>query len=211
MLKKIIIYKNIDIVYFYIFVKIKLIYISNIKQVIVIYTVDEVAERLSVSKVTIYAKLKKFDDKVVLKQGKKYITDELFNIIKNDIKNKGNLNTNLNSKGYKNDTEPEVAIDRDDLVNLNDRVIKTLIEQLDIKDKQIEEKDKQIKELHELLEQSQKLVENNQVLLRQEKGSNILKLEEHFQDVDDKLVQVRNELDEKKQRNKKFMFWNRDK
>ena len=50
------------------------------------FTVEEVAEQLSVSKVTIYAKLKKFDDRVVLKQGKKYITEELLSLIKQDLK-----------------------------------------------------------------------------------------------------------------------------
>lgn len=44
------------------------------------YTVEEVSKQLKVSKVTIYSKLKKFDTLVVLKQGKKYITDDFINL-----------------------------------------------------------------------------------------------------------------------------------
>lgn len=50
------------------------------------YTVEETANKLNVSKVTIYAKLKKFDDMVVLKQGKKYVTKELLHLIKKDLR-----------------------------------------------------------------------------------------------------------------------------
>ena len=52
------------------------------------YTVEEVATELGVSKVTIYSKLKKFQDEVVVKQGKKYVTEKLFNLIKEDLKAK---------------------------------------------------------------------------------------------------------------------------
>lgn len=49
------------------------------------FTVEEVSRDLIISKVTLYKKLKKYEDKVVLKQGKKYITEELLELIKNEL------------------------------------------------------------------------------------------------------------------------------
>lgn len=158
------------------------------------FTVEEVADQLKVSKVTIYAKLKKFDDRVVLKQGKKYITEELLSLIKKDLKVKSDLNNDDNIEDLKDDEEAEIASDKDDLINLNKDLIKALMEQLDSKDRQLEEKDKQITELH-------KLIENSQVLLRQEKQANQLQLEEHLKEVDLKLEDVRGKMDQRKEDN----------
>lgn len=163
------------------------------------FTVEEVAEQLSVSKVTIYAKLKKFDDRVVLKQGKKYITEELLSLIKQDLKVKEVENNSLNNDDTKEYVDSEIASDRDDLINLNKELIKTLIEQLDSKDRQLEEKDKQITELH-------KLIENSQVLLRQEKQANQLQLEEHLKEVDLKLNDVKERMDHRKKKHRSTFF-----
>lgn len=161
------------------------------------FTVEEVAEQLSVSKVTIYAKLKKFDDRVVLKQGKKYITEELLSLIKQDLKVKEVENNSLNNANeYLNS---EIASDRDDLINLNKGLIKALIEQLDSKDRQLEEKDKQITELH-------KLIENSQVLLRQEKQANQLQIEKHLKEVDIRLEDVKKKMDHRKSENRTGLF-----
>ncbi|NFF82832.1 hypothetical protein FC764_16775 [Clostridium botulinum] len=156
------------------------------------FTVEEVAEQLNVSKVTIYSKLKKFDDRVILKQGKKYITDELFNLIKNDLKIKNFNNNNLNIDNDINGLNAEIATDRDDLINLNKDLINTLI-------KQLEEKDKQIADLH-------RLIENNQVLLKQEKEVNQLQLEEHLKEVDLKLNDVKDKMEQRKEEHKKGLF-----
>lgn len=154
------------------------------------FTIDEVSEKLSVSKVTIYAKLKKFNDKVVIKHGKKYIDDELFNLIKNDLKVKNIENDNLNRDTNINSLNDEIATDKDDLINLNKDLINTLIEQL-------KEKDRQISDLH-------KLIENNQILLKQEKEVNQLQLEEHLKEVDLKLNDVRDKMEQRKQEKKNF-------
>jgi len=163
------------------------------------FTVEEVAEQLSVSKVTIYAKLKKFDDRVVLKQGKKYITEELLSLIKQDLKVKEVENNRLNNDDTKEYTDSEIASDRDDLINLNKELIKALMEQLDSKDKQLEEKDKQITELH-------KLIENSQVLLRQEKQANQLQLEEHLKEVDLKLTDLKDKMNQRKEKHRIRLF-----
>lgn len=163
------------------------------------FTVEEVAEQLSVSKVTIYAKLKKFDDRVVLKQGKKYITEELLSLIKQDLKVKEVENNSLNNDDTNKCSNSEIASDRDDLINLNKDLIKSLMEQLDSKDKQLEEKDKQITELH-------KLIENSQVLLRQEKQANQLQLEEHLKEVDLKLNDVKDKMNQRKEKHRIRLF-----
>lgn len=148
------------------------------------YTVEEVAEQLKVSKVTIYSKLKKFDSMVVLKQGKKYITDDLFNLIKNDLKFKDDDNDDLNNENNTSNLNSEVATDKEDLIKLNSDLINALLRQL-------EEKDKQIAELH-------KLIENNQVLLKQEKEVNQLQLEEHIKDLDIKLDDVKLRMEQRR-------------
>lgn len=148
------------------------------------YSVEEVSEQLNVSKVTIYAKLKKFNNMVVIKQGKKYIDTELFNLIKNDLKSKDNNNNNLNSD-INDILNDEVATDTDDLININKDLINALLEQL-------KEKDKQISELH-------KLIENNQILLKHDKEVNQLQLEEHFNEFNLKLNDVKNKMDQRKE------------
>lgn len=163
------------------------------------FTVEEVAEQLSVSKVTIYAKLKKFDDRVVLKQGKKYITEELLSLIKQDLKVKEVENNSLNNDDTNKCSNSEIASDRDDLINLNKDLIKALMEQLDSKDKQLEEKDKQITELH-------KLIENSQVLLRQEKQANQLQLEEHLKKVELKITDVKDKMNQRKEKHRIGIF-----
>ncbi|MGU8608425.1 DUF536 domain-containing protein, partial [Clostridium perfringens] len=73
-------------------------------------------------------------------------------------------------------------------LNLNKGLIDALIAQL-------EEKDRQIAELH-------KLLENNQVLLREEKVNkvNLLELDEHFKEVDNKLNILKEKMEFKKRK-----------
>lgn len=159
------------------------------------FTVDEVAEKLGVSKVTIYAKLKKFEDKVAIVQGKKGITDELFNLIKDDLKVKGIDNEPPNKDNNSNARNDDISMGEDELSSLNKELINALL-------KQLEEKDKQIAELH-------KLIENNQVLLKQEKEVNQLQLQEHFKELDVKLNDVREKMDQRKEQDEKKGFFKR--
>jgi hypothetical protein len=160
-------------------------------------TVDDVSKELSVSKVTIYAKLKKFNDKVIVKQGKKYITEDLFNLIKEDLKVKDILKDDLKVGNNDEAGNAEIAMDNDDLINLNKDLINTLIEQLKVKDLQLEEKDKQIQELINLNK-------NNQVLLKNEQDKKQLQLEEHFEELDEKLQNIKENMLKKKEQKKGF-------
>lgn len=149
------------------------------------FTVEEVAEKLSISKVTVYSKLKKFNDDVVLKQGRKYITEELFNLIRDDLKLKNIVNTEEDEKKL-ND---EISTDKEELINLNKDLITILMDQLNQKDKQIEK-------LHAL-------IENNQVLLKQEKEVNQLQLEQHIKEFDIKLNNAKDNMEKRREEQEK--------
>ena len=130
------------------------------------FTVEEVSKLLSVSKVTIYAKLKKYESKVVVKQGKKYVTEELLSLIKQELNLKECLKDNLKVENNTGAINQEIATDRDDLINLNQDLINFLKQQLEEKDIQLREKDKQIEELINLNK-------NNQILLKQQQDKEI--------------------------------------
>ena len=168
------------------------------------FTVEEVSKLLSVSKVTIYAKLKKYESKVVVKQGKKYVTEELLSLIKQELNLKECLKDNLKVENNTGAINQEIATDRDDLINLNQDLINFLKQQLEEKDIQLREKDKQIEELINLNK-------DNQILLKQQQDKEINQklLEDHFQEVDEKLMDLRERMDEKKKSKKKFGFFSK--
>ena len=150
-------------------------------------TVEETAIQLGVSKTSIYnkLKLKDFKSRIVKKQGKSMIDDDLFKLIQEGLKYQ-------NQFDYDNidfDINAETSIDEDDLLNLNKELIENLLEQL-------KEKDKQISELH-------KLIENSQILLKEEqkKKKQQLYLAEQFEEEENKLQDLREKMEQK--RNKK--------
>ena len=165
-----------------------------------LYTVQQVASKLNVSKVTIYNKVKlnEFKDKIVIKQGQAMITEDLLNLIKDTLKLTNSFNTNENTstsgEAQEATEEPQSADDitiDDSVVNMNKELLNALLDQL-------KEKDKQIEELNERLKQEQELNKNNQVLqLRQ--PQDIKALEEHFQDLDTKLEEVKGNMIHRKE------------
>ena len=154
-------------------------------------TVEETAIQLGVSKTTIYNKLKmkEYKSKLVKKQGKSMVDDSLFNLIQEGLK----VKNEVENKEIENDVNSETSIDEDGLLNLNKELIDNLLEQL-------KEKDKQISELH-------KLIENSQILLKEEqkKSEQQLYLAEHFEEVDNKLQDLREKMEQK--RNEKIKLF----
>lgn len=154
-------------------------------------TVEETAIQLGVSKTTIYnkLKLKEYKSRIVKKQGKSMVDDSLFNLIQESLK----VQNEVKNKEIENDVNAEISIDEDRLLNLNKELIDNLLEQL-------KEKDKQIAELH-------KLIENSQILLKEEqkKKDQQLYLAEHFEEVDNKLQDLREKM-EQKRNEKKGLF-----
>lgn len=139
------------------------------------YSVEEVASKLNVSKVTVYSKLKLFESKVIIKQGKKYIDEELLNLIKDNLKPKNNINGNEEGCCPPND---------EDLININKDLVTLLM-------KQLEEKDSTIQELLTLNK-------NSQVLLKQEQDKDVKLLEQHFKEVDLKLMDLKDNMQQQK-------------
>lgn len=164
------------------------------------FTVEEVSKDLRVSKVTIYNKLKKYESKVVLKQGKKYITEDLFNLIKEELKLKNNVKSEENQKSVNQEIEMNKEVSYSLNNTLNEDLIDILREQLREKDIQLREKDKQIQELINLNK-------NNQVLLKQQQDKEInqLKLEEHIKEFDERLLNLKEKMEQK--RNTKKLFF----
>ena len=154
-------------------------------------TVEETAIQLGVSKTTIYnkLKLKEYKCKIVKKQGKSMVDDSLFNLIQESLK----VKSIIENEEIDNEANEEISIDRESLFNLNQEFIDNLFEQL-------KEKDKQIAELH-------KLIENSQILLKEEqkKTDQQLYLAEHFEEVDNKLQDLREKM-EQKRNEKKSLF-----
>jgi hypothetical protein len=154
-------------------------------------TVEETAIQLGVSKTTIYnkLKLKEYKCKIVKKQGKSMVDDSLFNLIQESLK----VKSIIENEEIDNEANEEISVDRESLFNLNQEFIDNLFEQL-------KEKDKQIAELH-------KLIENSQILLKEEqkKTDQQLYLAEHFEEVDNKLQDLREKM-EQKRNEKKSLF-----
>ena len=154
-------------------------------------TVEETAIQLGVSKTTIYnkLKLKEYKSRIVKKQGKSMVDDSLFNLIQESLK----VQNEVKNKEIENDVNAEISIDEDGLLNLNKELIDNLLEQL-------KEKDKQISELH-------RLIENSQILLKEEqkKSEQQLYLAEHFEEVDNKLQDLREKMEQK--RNEKIKLF----
>ena len=165
-------------------------------------SIEEVAIQLGVSKTSIYnkLKLKEYKSRVVKKHGKSMVDDELFNLIQDGLKLKNKVENQKDEKSAKQ----EIATDRDDLINLNQDLINFLKQQLEEKDIQLREKDKQIEELINLNK-------NNQILLKQQQDKEINQklLEDHFQEVDLKLMDLRDRMEEKKNSKKFFGFFSK--
>jgi hypothetical protein len=153
-------------------------------------TVEETAIQLGVSKTTIYnkLKLKEYKSKIVKKQGKSMVDDGLFNLIQEGLK----FQNEVENDKIENYVNAEISIDEEGLFKLNKELIENLLNQL-------KEKDKQIAELH-------KLIENSQILLKEEqkKTDQQLYLAEHFEEVDNKLQDLREKMEERRNDKKSF-------
>ena len=158
------------------------------------YDINQVSELTGVSKVTIYKKIKKVEELepfIVRKADKIYILEDGLKLIKEQL----TVNKMVNSE-----VESEVAISDISMeLTINKELINLLTEQLKEKDIQLKEKDKQIAELH-------KLIENSQILLKEEqkKTDKHLYLEEHFGEVDSKLQDLKDKMEQRRNDKKSF-------
>lgn len=152
-------------------------------------SVEEVSEELGISKAAVYKKLKeeKYSKLIIKENGKMMISEELLEELKKNQKRKIEI---IN--------EVEI-VDKKDLEVIKNESDKKILE---ILLKQLEEKDNQINKLQDLIASNQIIIKN-----QQEKEKEQLKLEEHFKEIDRKLVEIR----QRNKRKKHFFFKRREK
>lgn len=165
-----------------------------------IYTVAKVSELVNLSKASIYnkLKLKEFESYITKKQGITYISEEGFKLIQSD----------LNYYKANNTVNEEVATESDFINTLKENInyLKDQAKQKDLQfNNQLKEKDRQLENYSERLKQAHKLIENNQILLKEKPKQEILLLEEHFQDLDNKFMDIRQDMLERKEPQKGFL------
>lgn len=166
-----------------------------------LYDVEQAAIKLNVSKMTIYNKIKlnEFKSKTIKKAGKTYLDDDLINLIKDSLK----IKNEVDSDNIEYDEKQEIAMDKDNLINLNKDLFDALSEQLKVKDMQIAD-------LNSRLAAEQELTKNMQVLQLKQQPQNILQLEVHFKELDFKLAEIREEMQQRKNKNKLFSFFRKE-
>ncbi|MBX4272117.1 hypothetical protein [Clostridium estertheticum] len=154
-----------------------------------LYTIAEVSDLINLSKVSIYKKLKlkEMQEHITKKQGITYIDDVGLALIKDRLKN---LKKEEPQEGTAEAEKAQDTVLEDDVLTINKELIKALLSQL-------KEKDNQIHELH-------RLVENGQILLK-DKPQDIKLLEEHFQNLDSKFMDIRQDMQERKKPQKGFL------
>ena len=160
------------------------------------YDIKQVVDKTGFNKNKLYKLFKENEElkKFVVRDNKKiYVLEDGVDILINI--RKGDKRENLESKinlEYMDIMEKEKKeneiIEMKDL--FNEDMLKVILDQL-------KEKDKQIQELLTLNK-------NNQILLREEKGFNKEILEEHFKEVDIKLLELREKMNTKNKKKK----WN---
>lgn len=172
-------------------------------------SVAEVSVLTGLSKVSIYnkIKLKEIEKYVVKNKGITYISDEGINLIfkglnfKDDTLNGFTNGLNIDREdvdiSIKNTDFKEFKLE---LKEFNKEYLNSLKAENEFLKKQLDEKDKQISELH-------KLIENSQILLKEEqkKSEQQLYLAEHFEEVDNKLQDLREKMEQK--RNEKIKLF----
>ena len=171
-----------------------------------LYTIAKIAEITKLSKVTIYKqlKLKDMDQYKSKKRGVTYISEDGFSVIKVRLSAYINDLNSAENNSTSNLFNEETAIDTEEL-STNELALKALIQQLKIKDLQLSEKDIQIRELNNRLSQEQDLHKNTQILFKQQQPQQILQLEAHFEELDNKLIEIKDKM-QKKEKDHKGIF-----
>ena len=170
-----------------------------------LYTIPQVASLLNVSKQSIYVKLKLplYSDKIIINHNQTMVDDVLLKLIQDNLR----FTVSSDSEPLEEQSSPEELALDDETININQELLSILKNQLKEKDDQLREKDLQftkqliakdiqIDEYSERLKQAHKLIENNQILLKEKPKQDVLLLEEHFQDLDTKLEEVKIKMSE---------------
>jgi hydroxymethylpyrimidine pyrophosphatase-like HAD family hydrolase len=161
-----------------------------------LYKVSELSALTNLSKVSIYKKLKlkEFEPYISKNAGTIYIDEIGFNLLKDSLKLKEIIKTDFTNRAIQTTVNEEISIDTA-VLTINKELVKTLVDQL-------KEKDLQIHELNKRLSQEQDLHQNTQILLTAEQNrpkQDLLQLEEHFKEIDNRLLNIRVEMNQKQE------------
>ena len=161
--------------------KIELVYYVNKNKEVktVGKSIESVSEELGISKAAIYKKLKKekYKNSITKENGKMMLSDIVVEELKKNVRKKKKVESFKDIEIVDEENKVEVLVD--DKKENKDRIVESLLRQL-------EEKDHQINKLHDLIENNQIIIKN-----QQEKEKEQLKLEEHFKEIDKKLFEIR--------------------
>ena len=142
-------------------------------------SIEIVAEELGISKAAIYKKLKKekYKNSITKENGKMMLSDSVVEELKKNVRKKKKVENFKDIEIVDEENKVEVLVN--DTKENKEKIVESLLRQL-------EEKDKQINKLHDLIENNQIIIKN-----QQEKEKEQLKLEEHFKEIDKKLFEIR--------------------
>lgn len=161
------------------------------------YDINQIVNMTGINRNKLYKLIKENEElkKFIVRDSKKiYVLDDGLDLL---INNKKNTIIDLENHSIDNDENEQINYDILNLKNpFNEDILKILLNQLNEKDKQIDE----------LLA----LNKNNQILLKEEKEVNKIILDEHFKEVDIKLLDLRDKMNNKrksKKDNKKNLWF----
>ena len=152
-------------------------------------SINNVSKELGISKATIYKKLKeeKYKKFIIKENNVIKINESLYELLKANTKRK-NIEKVENVEIVNKEELNIVKVEEN---NKNDNIVGILL-------KQIKEKDIQINRLHDLIENNQILIKNSQ-----EREKEQVSLENHFKDIDKKLLEIRDKNKSRKEKKRK--------
>ena len=158
-------------------------------------SINNVSKELGISKATIYKKLKeeKYKKLIIKENNVIKINESLYELLKANTKRK-NIEEVENVEIVDKEELNVVKVEEN---NKNDNIVGILL-------KQIKEKDIQINRLHDLIENNQILIKNSQ-----EREKEQVSLENHFKDIDKKLLEIRDKNKSRKEKKRKSNVFKR--
>src|SRR5660398_35140 len=178
-----------------------------------LYDVGQIAKLAKVSRVTIYRKLKLNEVKpfIITKQGKSYVDEQGYHVITQLL----NVTTSETDTLSHDETDQEISVDKQEILHetsSNNSVITELKSEIEFlqnlldnhaSKNEIEFLHEQLREKDRQLISKDKLMENMQILQLRQTPQDIKQLEDHFEDLDTKLQEVKeNMIERKEQQNK---------
>ncbi|MCB2357153.1 hypothetical protein [Clostridium estertheticum] len=161
-------------------------------------SINEISISLGVSKMTIYRKLKvkELKSHIILKQGIQYIDDNGLTMLIGMLKpSRESVKCDVKEECTTNITNDEIATDKADFIS-------SLKSEIDFLRSELQEKNIQINNLSMGLSSEQELHKNTQILFKQQQPQQILQLEAHFEELDNKLIEIKDKMKDKQKDHK---------